>query len=111
MKAAMEMVLVFGIENVSARLMPLKALLVPMLKAQGFTVLQPEDGTHASSITTAARGIGAPLERVFEHLTANHVVLSLRYNRAGRAHLRFSPHFYNTEAEMDRVCALIAEAR
>lgn len=111
MKAAMEMLLEFGIENVSARLMQLKAHLVPRLQAQGFTVLPPEDGERASSITTATRETGSPLESVYGHLTENGVVLSLRYNRAGKAHLRFSPHFYNTEAEIDRVCALIAEAR
>jgi selenocysteine lyase/cysteine desulfurase len=107
----MDMLLEFGIENVSARLLQLKAHLVPRLKALGFTVLAPEVGSHASSITTAMRESGAPLERVFEHLTANKAVISLRYNRAGEAHLRFSPHCYNTEAEIDRVGELIAGAK
>ena len=111
MRAAMDMLLEFGIENVSARLLELKAHLVPRLKEAGFTVLPPTEGAHASSITTATREGGVPLERVFEHLTANKAVLSLRYNRAGKAHLRFSPHLYNTEAEIDRVCELIAAAR
>jgi selenocysteine lyase/cysteine desulfurase len=71
----------------------------------------PEGGALASSITTATRETGVPLERIFEHLTANKTVISLRYNRAGKAHLRFSPHCYNTEAEIERVCELIAEAR
>ena len=35
MRAAIEMLLEFGIENVSARLMQLKAHLVPRLKAAG----------------------------------------------------------------------------
>lgn len=111
MRAAMEMLLEFGIENVSARLMQLKAHLVPRLKALGFTVLPPEDGERASGITTATRESGVPLERVFEHLAANHAVVSLRHNRAGVAHLRFSPHCYNTDVEVDRVCELIAAAR
>jgi selenocysteine lyase/cysteine desulfurase len=111
MRAAMDMLLEFGIENVSARLLELKAHLVPKLKEVGFTVLPPAEGTHASSITTATRETGVPLERVFEHLMANKTVLSLRYNRAGKAHLRFSPHLYNTEAEIDRVCELIMAAR
>jgi selenocysteine lyase/cysteine desulfurase len=64
----------------------------------------------ASSITTATRDQGAPLEQVFDHLARNHVVVSLRHNRAGKAHLRFSPHFYNTAAEMDRVIGLIKAA-
>jgi selenocysteine lyase/cysteine desulfurase len=110
MRAALDMLLDFGIGNISACLLQLKAHLVPRLKSMGFTVLPPEDGAHASSITTVIRDGGVPLERVFEHLTANHVVASLRHNRAGAAHLRFSPHFYNTESEIDRVCELIARA-
>jgi selenocysteine lyase/cysteine desulfurase len=111
MRAGMDMLLELGIEHVSARLLELKAHLVPKLKALGFTVLPPAEGALASSITTATRESGVPLQRVFEHLTANKVVLSLRFNREGKEHLRFSPHFYNTKAEIDRVCELIAEAR
>jgi selenocysteine lyase/cysteine desulfurase len=110
MKAGLEMLLELGIENISARLLALKQYLVPKLEVLGFTVLPPHNGTAASSITTATRDGGVPLDRVFEHLAQNHVVVSLRHNRAGRAHLRFSPHFYNTEAEIDRVIELIRTA-
>lgn len=110
MKAGLEMLLELGIDQISARLLALKRHLVPQLQAQGFTVLPPVEGDRASGITTATRTDGVSLEKIFEHLTKNHVVVSLRHNRAGQAHLRFSPHFYNTEAEMDRVCRLIAEA-
>ena len=109
MKAGLEMLLEFGIENISARLLELKAYLVPKLQSLGFTVLPPTSGASASSITTATRDGGAPLEQVFDHLTKNHVVVSLRHNRAGKAHLRFSPHFYNTEAEIDRVVELMRQ--
>ena len=110
MKAALEMLLEIGIENVSAQLLKLKAHLVPKLEALGFEVLPPKAGEMASSITTATRENGTPLPEVFDHLAKNQVVVSLRHNRAGRAHLRFSPHFYNTEAEIDRVVELIAAA-
>lgn len=110
MKAALEMILEYGIENISARLMALKAHLVPRLESLGFEVLPPKAGASASGITTATRESGTPLEQVFDHLAKNRVVISLRHNRAGRAHLRFSPHFYNTEAEIDRVISLISEA-
>jgi selenocysteine lyase/cysteine desulfurase len=108
MRAGLEMLLELGIENISARLLALKAHLVPRLEALGFRVIPPAKGDAASSITTATREGGAPLEQVFEHLAKNRAVVSLRHNRAGKAHLRFSPHFYNTEAEIDRVVELIA---
>ena len=40
-----------------------------------------------------------------------HIVASLRHDRAGRDYLRFSPHFYNTEAELDRAVAVLSDAR
>ncbi len=109
MKAGLEMLLELGIANISARLLSLKSHLVPKLEALGFGVIPPTGGGAASSITTATREAGAPLEDVFAHLAKNHVVVSLRHNRAGKAHLRFSPHFYNTEAEIDRVIDLIGQ--
>lgn len=111
MRASLDFLLELGIENVAARLLHLKSVLVPKLEALGFQVLPPAGGTNASSITTAAREGGVPLEAIFDHLAKNGVAVSLRHNRAGKAHLRFSPHFYNTEAELDRVCDLIAEAK
>ncbi len=110
MKAALEMLQEIGIDNISARLLKLKAHLVPKLEALGFSVLPPTLGAYASGITTATRSSGASLEKIFEHLTSNRVVVSLRHNRAGVPHLRFSPHFYNTESEIDRVMELMQEA-
>lgn len=110
MRAGLEMLLDFGIPEVSARLLALKAYLAPRLEALGFEVLPPLSGAAASGITTARRTGCVPLERVFEHLTAHRVVVSLRHNREGVPHLRFSPHVYNTEAEIDRVMELIASA-
>ncbi len=111
MKAGLEMLLELGIGNVSARLLALKAHLIPQLEALGFTVLPPVDGASASGITTATRDHIAPLEAVFNELAKQRIVVSLRHNREGQAHLRFSPHFYNTEAELDRVCEVIASVK
>lgn len=108
MKAGLEMLSEIGIGNISARLLRLKGHLITGLQALGFEVLPPVDGENASGITTA-RHDTASLEAIQEHLAKEHVVVSLRHNREGRAHLRFSPHFYNTEAEIDRVCELIGQ--
>ena len=109
MREAMEMLLNIGMDVVSQRLLDLKNHLTPKLAALGFEVTGPVDGPNASGITTATRSGGAPLQQVFDHLAANHVAVSLRHNRSEVPHLRFSPHFYNTEAEIDQVCGLIAE--
>lgn len=110
MKAGMEVLLEAGLAEVSAQLLRLRARLQERLAPQGFELLGPVAGPHASGITTCWRpeGHGAALETVFGQLSARRIHASLRHNRAGQAFLRFSPHFYNTEAEMDRVAEAIA---
>ncbi len=111
MRASIEMLAGIGIGKVSARLLELKAHLIARLTPLGFHLVPPTEGANASGISTVWRDApDTPVEKVFDHLAANGVVVSLRSNRQGRAHLRFSPHLYNTEAEIDRVAALIAEA-
>lgn len=113
MRAALEMLLGIGIPAISERLLQLKARLIAGLQPLGFHFISPATGPAASGINTAWRepDSGAPVEKLFDHLTAHDVVVSHRHNREGRGHLRFSPHFYNTEAEVDRVIGLIAECR
>ena len=113
MRAALEMLLDIGIPVIGERLLQLKARLIAGLQPLGFHFISPATGSAASGINTAWReaGSGAPVEKLFDHLTAHDVVVSHRHNREGRGHLRFSPHFYNTEAEVDRVVGLIAECR
>ncbi len=110
MKAGLELLLEKGIPQVSEQLLRLKTRLVEGLEPLGFRFIGPKSGPNASGITTAFReeGSGPPVEKVFEHLATQKISPSLRHDRAGRAYLRFSPHFYNTEAEMDRVVAEIA---
>jgi selenocysteine lyase/cysteine desulfurase len=42
-------------------------------------------------------------------LEANGIIASCRKDRSGSEFLRFSPHFYNTEAELDRALEALAE--
>ena len=42
-----------------------------------------------------------------EKLEAANIIASLRADRSGRQHLRLSPHFYNTDAELQRVVQLL----
>ena len=42
-----------------------------------------------------------------ERLEAANVIVSLRTDRSGRKYIRFSPHFYNTDAEFQRALELL----
>jgi selenocysteine lyase/cysteine desulfurase len=42
-----------------------------------------------------------------EKLTRANILTSLRSDRSGRKYIRLSPHFYNTDAELQRVLELL----
>ena len=62
---------------------------------------------NASGITTFFRA-GADVAALHEKLLAGNVVASLRMDRAGQRYLRFSPHYYNTDAELQRAVELLS---
>ncbi len=111
MKAGIDLIQEIGLPAISAQLLKLKARLHAGLQPQGFTFLgpDPQSSVNASCITTVQHAQRS-LEEISQHLTANNIATSLRHNRAGQALLRFSPHFYNTETEMERVARVIGEA-
>lgn len=109
MMAALELIAGHGIDAIAARLLELKAHLVGHLDALDFQILGPRSGANATSSTTF-RHPRASSAALFTALEKANVVASLRYDREGRDYLRFSPHFYNTEAEIDvAVAALRAQ--
>ena len=110
MKAALDTFLTHGMDAVAARLLELKAHLVRELDALDFQILGPREGARASSITTF-RHPTASSAALFAALEKAHIIASLRHDREGRDYLRFSPHFYNTEAELDRAVAVLKTAR
>jgi cysteine desulfurase/selenocysteine lyase len=106
MKAAFEMLGSYGIDNIAERLLSLKSLLVRRLRALGFEIYGPAEGIGASSITTFWHP-AVKASELHARLVANQIISSLRYNRQGQEFIRLSPHFYNTEAEMERVVEVL----
>jgi len=106
MSAALEMFAHHGLEAISARLLDLKSHLLGCLDPLGFEVLGHRGGPAASG-TTTFRHREASSTTLFAALEKAGVVASLRHDRAGRDYLRFSPHFYNTEEEIDRAVEVL----
>lgn len=107
LQAVLEMLLGIGIENVSARLLELKTHLLKGLDALGCQIHGPRDGANASGITTFL----PPDDKAQQHFLALEtagIIASCRKDRAGREYLRFSPHFYNTESELDRALEVLS---
>ena len=111
MQAALEFFLDLGHERISARLLELKAHLVRQIEPLGFKILGPSSGPNASSITTF-RHPTADNTALWKALEKAGIIASLRHDREERDYLRFSPHCYNTETEIDAAVGVLrAETR
>ena len=107
LRAAMELILEIGVENIAAELLRKRRWMVPALQAKGYAVLQAEAApANASGIITLHRS-GSDLSGLHEKLVNANIATSLRTDRSGRNYIRLSPHFYNTDAELNRVLELL----
>jgi len=104
--ASLELVQEIGVKNIAAELLRKRALLVPALQAKGFTVLHADaKPENASGIVTFFQP-GKDPAPLHKKLADAGVITSLRGDRKGQNYLRLSPHFYNTDAELQRVLDL-----
>ena len=103
MKAAIDFLLEIGIDKIAQRILSIRSRLVSGLTELGFKLLGENNAPmHQSGIITVAhptRDIVSEHKRLLE----NGIVCSPRQDRQGNQYLRFSPHFYNSEDEIDRV--------
>ncbi len=107
LKAAMELLLEIGVENIAAELLRKRAWLVPALQAKGCAVLNADaPAANASGIITFQIP-GQDMAAVHEKLAAANIITSLRTDRTGQRYIRLSPHFYNTDADLQRVVELL----
>ena len=105
--AALELALEVGVENIAAELLRKRALLVPALQAKGFTVLNADAKTENASGIVSFFQSGKDLTALNQKCSDAGIVASLRTDRKGQNYIRFSPHFYNTDAELQRVLELL----
>jgi cysteine desulfurase / selenocysteine lyase len=105
---AMELLLELGVENISRELLRKRARLVPGLQAKGGTVLQADAPVENASGIVSFHRPGADLAALHQKLADAGIVTSLRTDRTGQKYIRLSPHFYNSDAELDRVLELIS---
>ena len=104
---ALELALEIGVENIAAELLRKRAWLVPALQKKGFTVLNADAKPENAGGMVSFFQPGKDLAVMHKKLSDAGVFSSLRNDRAGQNYLRFSPHFYNTDAELQRALDLL----
>jgi cysteine desulfurase/selenocysteine lyase len=104
-QAALQLLQSVGIATIASRIAQLRERLVPELEHKGYEVLGGE-AAHGSGIISFQRS-GADMQQLYRALDAARIVTSLRHDPSGRACVRVAPHFYNTEAELERLLGFV----
>lgn len=107
MRAALEMLQETGIDNVSTAILDVADYLHELLAKRGFEFLSPERDEPLRSGIVTARHPKTDASKLFAALEKEQITASLRKARETGFWLRFSPHFYNTRAEMDRLASVL----
>jgi len=105
--AAMELLLEVGLENIARELLRKRSWLVPALQSKGYTVLHADVPAENSSGITSFYYPKKDLTSLHQKLLDANIITSLRTDRLGQKYIRLSPHFYNTDAELQRVVDLL----
>jgi len=101
--ASLEMLLGLGADAIESRVLSLTDRLVRGLADRQFAVVSSRKRGEASSIVAATHPT-KPAHMVVANLRDRDILVA---HRAGR--VRISPHFYNTEEEVDRLLAVLDE--
>jgi selenocysteine lyase/cysteine desulfurase len=102
LRAAIDLLLDTGIDAIGAEVIRLATRLADGLQSIGFEVLSPRP--IRSGIVGAAVRDGRELYRLHGELEKQGIVCAPREGM-----LRFSPHFYNEESEVDRVIEVLRD--
>jgi cysteine desulfurase/selenocysteine lyase len=102
--SALDLLLEVGTDVIEERVLDLSARLAGGLAVRGYDLVEPWPRTRAeSSGIVSFRKRGASHAQVLRDLSAARVIA-----RTHRDFVRLSPHFYNTEDEIDRVLDVLA---
>ena len=98
--AVLGMILDAGIERIEARVLALTDRLIEGLQSKGYTLISSTRPEERSGVV-CFKAKGDPAE-LLEKANAQGIIIAVRVGA-----VRVSPHFYNTEEEIDRLLAIL----
>jgi len=110
MRASINLIRNQGLDNVSALILERRDQLENGLAGLGYEFLSPRSHEPLRSGIVTARHPGKDPGILFAELEKGGVSASYRRTRDHGFWLRFSPHFYNTPREIDRVLDILSSA-
>ena len=103
LKAAIELLLEVGISNIKTHILQITENLIQGLETKGYHVITPTRNSERAGIVAFESERNTPAE-LFQMLIQENIVTAER----GRG-LRVSPHFYNTESEIQRLLDVLPD--
>ena len=110
MRASINLIRTQGLDSVSSLILERRDQLEQGLSSLGFEFLSPRSHEALRSGILTTRHPAKDPSLLFAALEHAHVSASCRKTRDHGTWLRFSPHYYNTAAEIDHVLDVISEA-
>jgi cysteine desulfurase/selenocysteine lyase len=107
LRAALELLQEIGIDNIGREALRKRSWIIPALQKKGYTVPGASFPPENSGAMISFYKEKCDLKALHEKLEKDKIITSLRSNRAGQQFIRISPHFYNTDAELQRVLELL----
>jgi len=100
LKAAVELLLEVGIDAIAERIKHLTDRLIAGSESKGYNIISPRENDQWSGIVSFTSPTGDHM-KIWQQLRQTHKTeIALREGR-----LRVSPHFYNTDEQIDRLIA------
>ncbi len=106
MASSLDMLMRVGQKQVAGRIASLVRSLAGSLMELGFEPAGPVEGANACGILAVTHPT-ADMGTVFQKLQDEKITASVRLDRQRRTYLRWSPHFYNTQEDLDRAMAVV----
>ena len=107
LRASIELLMEIGVDRIGRDLLQKRNFLVPALEARGYSVLHGAAPVECASGIVSFFKAGEDMRALHTRLEEKKIIVSLRANREGQQFIRVSPHFYNTQAELERLLELL----